>query len=311
MNDIKSIIKAQELVINWHLTEACNYGCRYCYAKWTECKQSHELIHDPQACHAMLVELYKLFNPQNYKSPLAREMRWRNVRLNLAGGEPLLYKNELLAVLKQAYKMGFAVSIITNASQLDRATLFEVAPYLSWLGISLDSHIRSTNLAIGRNGNDSNTLNVGRLAQDIQSVRRDFPLLRIKINTVVNALNHHEFIGDLISQFSPHKWKVLRMLPILDRSLVVTREQFEAYLARHAAFSSVLSPEDNDEMTESYLMINPRGLFYQNQQGSIEDAYTYSSRILDVGAEAAFSEMKFDIERFASRYTRALDRASA
>lgn len=24
-----------ELVINWHITEACNYRCRYCYAHWT------------------------------------------------------------------------------------------------------------------------------------------------------------------------------------------------------------------------------------------------------------------------------------
>lgn len=23
-----------ELVVNWHITEACNYNCRYCFAKW-------------------------------------------------------------------------------------------------------------------------------------------------------------------------------------------------------------------------------------------------------------------------------------
>lgn len=22
------------VVINWHVTEACNYHCGYCYAKW-------------------------------------------------------------------------------------------------------------------------------------------------------------------------------------------------------------------------------------------------------------------------------------
>ncbi|EGR3240148.1 radical SAM protein, partial [Vibrio parahaemolyticus] len=26
--------KANELVINWHMTEVCNYSCKYCFAKW-------------------------------------------------------------------------------------------------------------------------------------------------------------------------------------------------------------------------------------------------------------------------------------
>ena len=24
----------KELVVNWHITEACNYKCDYCFAKW-------------------------------------------------------------------------------------------------------------------------------------------------------------------------------------------------------------------------------------------------------------------------------------
>ncbi len=24
-----------EITINWHINEACNFGCNYCYAKWS------------------------------------------------------------------------------------------------------------------------------------------------------------------------------------------------------------------------------------------------------------------------------------
>ncbi|WHR53209.1 hypothetical protein O8413_20755 [Vibrio furnissii] len=33
--------KTKELVINWHLTEVCNYGCKYCFAKWGRPNELH------------------------------------------------------------------------------------------------------------------------------------------------------------------------------------------------------------------------------------------------------------------------------
>ena len=33
-----------DLVINWHITEACNYQCFYCFAKWQKDDQ-RELLH--------------------------------------------------------------------------------------------------------------------------------------------------------------------------------------------------------------------------------------------------------------------------
>ena len=36
----------QQLVINWHLTEACNYSCQYCYAAWNKATNPRELIND-------------------------------------------------------------------------------------------------------------------------------------------------------------------------------------------------------------------------------------------------------------------------
>jgi radical S-adenosyl methionine domain-containing protein 2 len=53
-------------------------------------------------------------------------------------------------------------------------------------------------------------------------------------------------------------------------------------------------------MQESYIMVDPQGRFFQNSPCSA--GYQYSEPILDVGAEKAFSQVNFDIDKFCSRY---------
>jgi len=291
------------LVINWHLTEVCNYRCQYCYAKWNKVAQPRELIHDSENTLSMLTELYQFFQPGNKINPLADKMSWNSIRLNLAGGEPLLYPQKILSIVSEARSLGFEVSLISNASQLHREILEILAPHLSWLGISLDSQEPSTNNAIGRVDRHGNLLNQEKLATDIQVVRLDFPNMRLKLNTVVNLLNHQENLSKVITSFSPDKWKVLRMMPLLDESLSISNAQFEDFIYRHKAHENILYSENNLDMSESYLMIDPFGRFFQNSQNSLEKGYYYSQKILDVGIEAAFSEIVFNSERFNSRYS--------
>lgn len=47
----------QQLVINWHLTEACNYSCQYCYAAWNKATNPRELINDAGQTLELLTEL--------------------------------------------------------------------------------------------------------------------------------------------------------------------------------------------------------------------------------------------------------------
>ncbi len=101
---------ATKLVINWHLTEACNYGCRYCYARWDGRVDERELIHDRQGTQRMMDHLAEFFSPDNEENPLRREMDWSGIRLNLAGGEPLLYRERTLEVVNKARELGFDVS---------------------------------------------------------------------------------------------------------------------------------------------------------------------------------------------------------
>ena len=103
-----SVEKGRELVINWHVTEACNYTCRYCYAKWQHAESVRELIHDQEGSRRLLSEIYSYFSPENEANPLRREMDWSSVRLNLAGGEPFLYGKRIVETIEAARELGLS-----------------------------------------------------------------------------------------------------------------------------------------------------------------------------------------------------------
>jgi radical S-adenosyl methionine domain-containing protein 2 len=294
--------KSTQLVLNWHITEACNYRCQYCYATWDEASCRRELIHDPDRTVALLKELYRFFQPGNFMNPLATRLAWDSVRLNIAGGEPLLNAGRLLATINQAHGLGFDVSLISNGSRLKDVLFHQLAPKLSWLGISIDSASPETNREIGRIDRRGQLLDSEELGRRLAGVRQSNPDLRIKLNTVVNQLNHGEYLGSLIRSIAPDKWKVLRMLPVVNRNLAVSDEQFAAFVTRHQSFEKIFCVEDNQDMRESYLMIDPHGRFFQNTPQVTGQGYSYSHPILDVGASAAFKQMTFDVGRFSARY---------
>ena len=53
-------------------------------------------------------------------------------------------------------------------------------------------------------------------------------------------------------------------------------------------------------MTNSYLMINPQGRFYQNSH--TREGYDYGDLILDVSVEQALKVCEIDWKVFSSRY---------
>ena len=290
------------VVINWHLTEACNYRCRFCYATWTESTCPSEIIHDPTRTTALLSELSRFFCQDNSFSPLSPRPNSASVRLNLAGGEPLLHAEKLMHITSQARDLGLEVSLISNGSYLTEDLLEQLAPHLSWLGISVDSLGPVTNQALGRIDRHGRFLDVAKLASMLKRGRQNHPDLRLKINTVVNRLNHCEDLAPMIRSFAPDKWKVLRMLPVVTENLTIGNQQFSTFLDRHRAFAQILYAEDNLDMLESYLMIDPYGRFFQNRPDHPGQGYLYSRPIPDAGAETAFSEVNFDMTRYRSRY---------
>ncbi|GHU27449.1 hypothetical protein AGMMS50256_07340 [Betaproteobacteria bacterium] len=290
-----------ELVINWHLTEACNYKCRYCFAKWQRPEGGpRELIHNRSHTRKLLSELYGFFRPGNPDNPLTHKMRWDSLRLNLVGGEPLLYADKALQTIGFARELGFSVSLITNGSLLSEDLLSAMAPDLSVLGFSFDSTLNAPNREIGRADRNGQCLSVRQLESCMALAKRINPRIELKLNTVVNASNWQEDMTDFIAGLGLTKWKVLRMLPVLTNDLAVSDEAFQSFVRRHQSLGKVMCVEDNADMTESYLMIDPCGRFFQS--ASNKAGYEYSLPILEAGIGKAFSQTCFQEDKFASRY---------
>lgn len=293
------IPETEELVINWHLTAACNFRCRYCFASWDGGTPGGEVWKDPTGTEQLLASLHRLFDPANPLSPLRERLRWRSVRLSLAGGEPTLLGSRLSDVGAQAKKFGFCVSLITNGSRPD--VVGDVAPYLDVLGISMDTADGTTAALIGR----MSPAGDGVLSRDAEAlldrVRAAHPGLVIKLNTVVSSANVGEDLSDLVQHLRPHRWKVMRMLPVLSREMAVDAAAFRSFVHRHRAFRQLMTVEDNPDMEATYVMVDPHGRFFQNGNGT--QGYSYSRPIQKVGASAAFAEIPFRSDGFASRYT--------
>lgn len=291
-----------ELVINWHVTEACNYSCRYCYAHWKKSDIRGEIIHDEVRSQKLIEMLYAFFCAKNKENLLQDRLQWASVRLNIAGGEPLLYEQKVLRVIRVARDLGMNVSIITNGSRLTKPLIEAIAPDISLLGISLDSCNKQTNREIGRIDKNGLLLETQNLKETLVLGRQINSLMRIKANTVVNSLNASEDMSSLIQSLQPERWKVLRMLPVLNNDLAVSDVEFNSFVDRHLALKDVMCIEDNNDMTESYIMVDPYGRFFQNRQSRNGSGYFYSEPILSSGVALAFSQLNFSAEKFSGRY---------
>jgi radical S-adenosyl methionine domain-containing protein 2 len=287
------------LVINWHVTKACNYSCRYCYAKWQEPKHAGKKIHESSWRDGLLQEIHAFFQSGGLFERRSG-LSVGSVRLNLAGGEPLIEPELALSILDQSHKIGMDTSIITNGSLLTEDLVQKLACRISLLGVSVDSSLDACNRDIGRAGRNGKTMSAVHLRHLLGLARNINPGLRVKINTVVHSLNWDEDISSLILALTPERWKILKMLPVVSNDLAVSDQNFRSFVERHRKLPVAICAESNEEMTESYVMIDPAGRFFQNSSGGV--GYCYSRPIMDVGAAEAWKDIAWRPEKFSSRY---------
>jgi radical S-adenosyl methionine domain-containing protein 2 len=264
--------------------ENCNYRCKFCFAKY-ENSQFETIERSTKNIDRLLQKIYRYFIG-----------RYSAVRLNIAGGEPTLSTN-LDYIIKKAHSIGFIVSIITNGSKLTSDFIEKSLPYLSMFAISVDSLNSETNQKIGRISRHK-TLGKSELLRTMQKIKASNPLVKIKINTVVNNHNYDEYMGDFIASIKPYKWKIFQALSMGTDEVYCSQEKYETFLENHKDSAEHISGESNDEMRESYIMIDPYGRFYQN--GS--KTYEYSQSLLVSSVEQAFLSTGFDRDKYEARY---------
>ena len=240
-------------IINFHITNNCNYRCAYCFGKF--CGQP-----DPSLAMAeKTVDNIALYFRQNHIP---------DGRINLAGGEPLLYPHldELIDCIRSH---GVTVSIVTNASLLTAERVAKWQGKVSCIGISVDSLNEGTNRKIGRCCVRS-AIDLAHLKALSEAMREHG--IDLKINTVVSRLNLGEDLTPLYRALQPKKIKLLQMhliRGINDKAgpYQITDDEFNCFCSRHAEFRSIIVKEPCGSMENSYLMVNPDGEFQLNDNG--------------------------------------------
>ena len=276
--------------VNFHLWEPCNMRCGFCFATFQDVKREMDLPkgHLPKEECISVVDRIAEFG---FK------------KINFAGGEPTLcpWLPDLIA---RAKEHGMVTSIVTNGSRITNQWLNDLNGNLDWIGLSIDTVDPEKLIRLGRAIGGKVPITEKEYLNIIGEVKRH--KIRLKINTVVTSVTWEEDFTPFIRVAKPERWKLLQALPVKGQNdaqiddFIITTEQFEAYVQRNRIIEkdrvSVI-PESNEAMTESYVMIDPAGRFFDNVQGS----YRYSEPILKVGVTEALKQVSIDPERFRQR----------
>ena len=276
--------------VNYHLYAPCNMRCKFCFAPFHDVKREMKLPkgHLPKEDCLSLVDRLAEFGFE---------------KINFAGGEPLLcpWLPDLIA---RAKEHGMVTSIVTNGSRITDQWLNDLNGSLDWIGLSIDTVDPEKSVRIGRAVAGKIPITEEGYLDIIGKIKRHG--IRLKINTVVNSVNWEEDLTPFIQLAKPERWKLFQVLRVKGQNdaqiadFIITPEQFEAYVERNRIVENdgiSVVPENNEAMTESYVMIDPAGRFFDNTQGF----YRYSEPILKVGVEEALKQVSIDPERFRQR----------
>ena len=267
-------------VINFHLTNSCNYKCRYCFGKFQNSKDL--TIIDAKKIVDNICRYFKA-------------NKIYNGRINLAGGEPLLYK-DLDLLIDYIVSKGISVSLISNGSIITEEIIKSWEGKVSCIGLSVDSIVHGTNLKIGR-CSQQKTIEKEKLVAICNEIHKRN--IKLKINTVVSRLNLNEDFSDIYNELKPYKMKLFQM-QIVDgvndcaKEYEITKEEFKEFCSQYDQFKQIVI-EKNGTMENSYLMIDPSGKFVLNDKGRYE---TYGDclkeELINIIEIAPIDQKKFD-----------------
>ena len=271
-------------IFNFHVTNSCNYRCTYCFGKFPD---KTELTFG-QAC--LVVDNIARYFLKNSIT---------DGRINLAGGEPLLYPHlEELIDYINAY--GIKVSVITNGSLLTEEMIKGWKDKVYCLGLSIDTVLSETNAAIGRYYRNK-TISTKQLIRLTQAIHRNS--IKLKINTVVSRLNVNEDMTELYKRLKPDRLKLLQMELVESvndhaKNLAISKKAFDEFCKRHKNCCRDTVCEYSDDMENSYLMINPQGEFQVNNKGE----YKIYGSCLEKELTEMLDDTEISEEKFNARY---------
>ena len=273
--------------INYHLWRPCNMKCKFCFATFEDSREYLPKGHLSKEDSLELID-------QIIDGGLSK--------ITFAGGEPTLCK-WLPDLIERAKLGGLTTMIVTNGTFLTNDYLDRLKGKLDWITLSIDSLNPATNKQLGRHSRKE-VPEETYYRHLISRIREKG--FKLKINTVVSRLNYTESLANFIMWAKPERWKIFQVLPIQGQNdehiadLKIGHDQFETFISNHSYVSEkgiVIVPETNDDMTATYLMVDPAGRFYDNANGE----HRYSEPILDIGIKKAYSQVHVDYTKFRNR----------
>lgn len=268
-------------VVNYHLTESCNYSCRYCFAKFEK-----GALLDLGEKRKIIENVCRYFRESNLLG-----------RINFAGGEPLLDR-DLDELIDCAYQNGAKASIVTNGSLLTEERIRAWQGKVTCIGVSVDSANKEVNKQIGRECRGE-SLSIERLLV-LTNCMRDNEI-KLKINTVVSKYNLNEDLTWVYKLLHPDRLKFLQMQIVKAanekaQNAQITDSEFEEFCRRHQSCKPVI--ERKGSMENSYLMIDPKGYFIINNNGE----YKKFGSCLQTPFGELLCRSPINEEKFAARY---------
>lgn len=266
------------VAVNFHIWPKCNLKCKFCYATFPNVRRTLPLAEALAVIDSLAVA--------------------GTTKITFVGGEPTLYPH-LVELLRHASALGLTTCVVSNGAKL-AAVLDRAADFIDWVGLSVDSADEAVQQSLGR-GDGDHVVRSMAIADAIHSLG-----IRLKLNTVVTSLNHAEDLSGFVRRIRPHRWKAFQVLRVEYENagkvepLLVTDAEFRGFVERHAGLAAEgfqLVPERNEDIRGSYVMIDPLGRFFSNEEGS----YRISRPILDVGVATALAEAGWRSDRFLAR----------
>ena len=267
------------LVVNYHFLRTCNYACKFCFH---------------------VAKTSRVARLQDAKKAMDILKGAGMTRINFSGGEPFLKPAKLGKLILHAHDNNISPSIVSNGSLIREKWMQRYGHMIDALAISCDSFDPATLCKIGRYAPSRDHL------KQLHKVRDwcDKYDIRFKINTVVCQPNKNETLKE-IEVLQPDRWKVFQCLLIDGEnagsealadgaSMVVTDEEFERFLARHARIPHI--PENNATMRNSYIILDEDLCLLDNSGGFKRQTVC----VLD-DVDTALSECGFDVNAFRDR----------
>jgi radical S-adenosyl methionine domain-containing protein 2 len=224
------------VAVNFHLYKPCNYRCRFCFATFRDIRGQLDLEQS--------LRLLRLLRDAGCE------------KLNFAGGEPTLHPH-IGALLAESRRLGLVTSIISNGARLSQLLAGHAAD-LDWVGLSVDSADESVQSALGR-GTGGHVARSLALADEIRARG-----LRLKLNSVVTALNWREDMSEFIRRVRPERWKVFQVLPVGGQNdgavddLLIDAGQFRAFVDRHASLAAEPRPDRRGQRRDDRVLRDDR-----------------------------------------------------